>query len=101
MYLEDDSVDATIIPEILLVKVGMALHLDHARLVLVPTVPKNEQILEEKPWKKWLLVPTAPKKMYKFKKKKHWQYHCRKSLKESLNAEIKAEYPEQKNETEK
>jgi hypothetical protein len=44
MYLEDDSVDATIIPKILLVEVGMALHLDHARLVLVPTVPKNKQI---------------------------------------------------------
>jgi hypothetical protein len=44
MYLEDDSVDATIIPEILLMEVGMALHLDHARFVLVPTVPKNKQI---------------------------------------------------------
>ncbi len=48
MYLEDDSVDATIIPQILLVEVGVALHLDHARFVLVPTVPNNKQILEEK-----------------------------------------------------
>ncbi len=52
MYLEDDFVDATIIPQILLVEVGMALHLEHARLVLVPTVPNNKQILEEKHWKK-------------------------------------------------
>ncbi len=65
MYLEDDSVDATIIPQILLVEVGMALHLDHARLVLVPTVPNNKQILEEKHWKKKHyrpeLVPAVPK----------------------------------------
>ncbi len=44
IYLEDDSVDATIIPEIFLVEVGVALHLEHARLVLVPAVPKNKQI---------------------------------------------------------
>ncbi len=48
MYLEDDSVDATIIPQILLVEVGMALHLEHARLVLVPTVQKKERNFRRK-----------------------------------------------------
>ncbi len=61
MYLEDDSVDATIIPEIFLVEVGVALHLDHARLVLVPTVNEKTNFLI-----------------------KHWKYNCRNSLRESL-----------------
>jgi hypothetical protein len=60
--LEDDPVDAAIVPEIFLVEVGVALVLEHARLVLVPaTIASSRKehffkaiMLKTKRWKKKL-----------------------------------------------